>query len=83
VHVVRQVIDVGQAIARARSRRRRSARSHVIDADVADRARTRAALPQRSTKVDQRVADALDRRDVQSIGGPVVEPQAPSSRARA
>ena len=67
MHVVRQVVDVGEAVAdRVRVRAGDRLEVDVIDADVADGARLRAVLAAPAVdEVDQRIADALDRRDVQ------------------
>ncbi|MDT4831602.1 hypothetical protein FQZ97_651190 [compost metagenome] len=68
---MRQVVDVGQAVALARQRvLRRHARQrlevHVVEADVADVARLRAVLAGPAVhQVDQAVADALDGGNVQ------------------
>jgi hypothetical protein len=70
VHVVGQVVDVGQAVAgRAGLGAGNGDEVDVVDADVADRAGRRAlegvlAAPA-VDEVQQRVADALDGRDVQ------------------
>src|SRR6266581_152421 len=71
VHVVREVVDVREAVARRIER----GRSHpllqrlevdVVEADVADLSRLLAALAAPAVdEIKQRVADALDRRDVE------------------
>jgi hypothetical protein len=73
MHVVRQVVDVGEPVPR-RILRRAGNRLEVdvVDADVADFARRRAVLAAPAVdEIDHRVADALDRRDVELAGPPV------------
>src|SRR5258706_7122567 len=70
VHVVREVVDVEQAVPRGRERRAgKRLEIHVEEADVADLAFLRPVLAAPAVdEVDERIADALDRGDVELAG---------------
>ena len=70
MHVVGQVIDIGQAVAnRIGDRAGNGDEIDIVDADVADRAGSDPACPVLAApaidKIDQRIADALDGGDVE------------------
>ena len=87
MHVVRQVVDQRQAGAGVvhvglRGIAIDRLEVDVVDADVADAAVALLAAPA-VHQIDERVADALDGRDVQLHRAAMrVEPHAPSSSAR-
>ncbi len=70
MHVVRQMVDVGQAMAfRIGKRARNSDKIDIVDADVANRAERNSffailAAPA-VNEINQRIADALDRWNIQ------------------
>src|SRR5688572_21761761 len=67
VHVVREVVDVGEAVALGiEFSARERLEIDVIETDIADVARLGAGFAAPAVdEVDQRIADALDRRDVE------------------